>query len=77
MNDRDWNKHPKKQNSNKNHTKERWEWGFVLLLEDADIPRDTVSEKLRVIVNNDAAQHLLGMNATKYRGLFYRYYDPN
>lgn len=66
MNDREWNKHPKKQNSNK----ERWEWGFVLLLEDAVIPPNTVSKKLRVVVNNDAAQHLLDMNATEYKILF-------
>ncbi|KAJ4984372.1 telomere-binding alpha subunit central domain-containing protein [Stagonosporopsis vannaccii] len=38
--------------------KARWEWGFVLLLEDANVPRDTVPQQLRVIVNNDAAQHL-------------------
>lgn len=38
--------------------KGRWEWGFVLLLEDAKVPRDTVPQQLRVIVNNDAAQHL-------------------
>ncbi|RMZ71095.1 telomere-binding alpha subunit central domain-containing [Pyrenophora seminiperda CCB06] len=43
--------------------KERWEWGFVLLLEDAVTPRDREPEKLRVFVNNDAAQHLLKMNA--------------
>lgn len=36
----------------------RWEWGFVLLLEDANVPRDTVPEQLRLIVNNDAAQDL-------------------
>lgn len=47
--DPSWTPHPKKQ---------LWEWGFVLLLEDAIVPRDTVPEQLRVIVNNDAAQHL-------------------
>jgi protection-of-telomeres protein 1 len=36
----------------------RWEWGFVLLLEDANVPHDTVPEQLRLIVNNDAAQYL-------------------
>jgi protection-of-telomeres protein 1 len=46
--------------------KSKWEWGFVLLLEDAKIPRNTVSEKLRVAVGNDAAQHLLNMNACEY-----------
>jgi hypothetical protein len=66
MNDPAWNKHAKKQNlAHDSAKKERWEWGFVLLVEDANIPRDTVSEKLRLIVNNDAAQHLLDMNATK------------
>ena len=45
--------------------KELWEWGFVLLLEDANISRDTVSEKLRVVVNNEAGQYLLKMNAAE------------
>jgi protection-of-telomeres protein 1 len=49
--------------SRKQSSTERWEWGFVLLVEDADIPRNTVSEKLRVVVNNAAAQHLLNMDA--------------
>lgn len=35
-----------------------WEWAFVLLVEDANVPRNTVPEQLRVIVNNDAAQYL-------------------
>jgi protection-of-telomeres protein 1 len=55
-----WSIQPKKPGS-----KERWEWGFVLYVEDADIARGTVSEKLRVVVNNDAAQHLLKMSASK------------
>ncbi|KAH6641991.1 hypothetical protein C7974DRAFT_384646 [Boeremia exigua] len=38
--------------------KDRWEWGFVLLLEDAHVPRDTVPQQLRVLVNNDSAQYL-------------------
>ncbi|KAI4629333.1 uncharacterized protein J4E87_003597 [Alternaria ethzedia] len=61
--DRKWNKHPKRQSSNGAHANEKWEWGFVLLLEDANVPRDTVAEKLRVVVNNEAAQFLLKMNA--------------
>ncbi|KAG9197590.1 hypothetical protein G6514_001253 [Epicoccum nigrum] len=36
----------------------RWEWGFVLLVEDGNVPRDTVPEQLRVVVNNNAAQYL-------------------
>jgi protection-of-telomeres protein 1 len=39
-------------------SKKGWEWGFVLLVEDANVPRDTVPEQLRVVVNNDAAQYL-------------------
>ncbi|KAJ8105572.1 hypothetical protein OPT61_g10094 [Boeremia exigua] len=50
LNDPDWTLQTKKDR--------RWEWGFVLLLEDANVPRDTVPEQLRVIVNNDAAQYL-------------------
>ncbi|KAI4655187.1 uncharacterized protein J4E79_008252 [Alternaria viburni] len=61
--DRKWNKHPKRQSSTGAHANEKWEWGFVLLLEDANVPRDTVAEKLRVVVNNEAAQFLLKMNA--------------
>jgi len=43
--------------------KELWEWGFVLLLEDANIPPNTVSEKLRVVVDNSVGQRLLNQNA--------------
>ncbi|KAF2995693.1 hypothetical protein E8E13_003304 [Curvularia kusanoi] len=50
LNDPSWTPRSKKARS--------WEWGFVLLLEDADVPRNTVPEQLRLIVNNDAAQHL-------------------
>lgn len=37
---------------------QQWDWGFVLLLQDANVPLDTVPEQLRLIVNNDAAQYL-------------------
>ena len=43
--------------------KERWEWGFVLLLEDANVPPNTVSEKLRVTVDNNVGQGLLNQHA--------------
>jgi hypothetical protein len=65
-----WDKRSKKQVAENGQPKSRWEWAFVLLLEDAKIPPNTVSEKLRVVVNNDAAQYLLGMNAQEY--VFYR-----
>lgn len=55
-----WVKHPKKQDGNG-----RWEWGFALLLEDAEVPPNTVSEKLCVVIGNDAGQGLLKMNATE------------
>lgn len=61
--DPNWNRHAKNPHPQGDVPKERWEWGFVLLLEDAEVPRDTVSEKLRVVVNNSAAQYLLKMNA--------------
>ncbi|KAH7377799.1 hypothetical protein BKA66DRAFT_495872 [Pyrenochaeta sp. MPI-SDFR-AT-0127] len=58
-----WNQRAKKQDQNSNQTKARWEWGFVLLLEDANLPPNTVSEKLRVVVGNDVGQGLLDQNA--------------
>ena len=63
LNDPNWTKHAKKQKMDGTNMRERWEWGFVLLLEDAEPPRDATSEKLRVVVNNNAAQYLLKMDA--------------
>lgn len=34
-----------------------------MLLEDTNVPPNTVSEKLRVVVDNEAAQYLLDMDA--------------
>jgi protection-of-telomeres protein 1 len=62
-NDPAWDKRAKKKDITNSTTKTRWEWGFVLLVEDAKIPPDTVSEKLRLVVGNDNAQYLLGMDA--------------
>lgn len=58
-----WDKRAKRLDPEDSNSKLKWEWGFVLLLEDAKIPSDTVSEKLRVVVNNGAAQYLLRMDA--------------
>ncbi|KAH6209819.1 protection of telomeres protein 1 [Parastagonospora nodorum] len=55
-----WDKRARNQDPS---SRSKWEWGFVLLLEDAKIPPNTVSEKLRVVVGNDSAQYLLNMNA--------------
>jgi protection-of-telomeres protein 1 len=63
-NDPAWDKRARKQDGS--GIKSKWEWGFVLLLEDAKIPPNTVSEKLRVIVGNDSAQYLLNMDAQEY-----------
>jgi len=60
-----WNKQAAKYSATGRQQKERWEWGFALLLEDANLPRGTVSEKLTVFVNNDMGQYLLKMNAVK------------
>lgn len=64
--DPSWDKRKKHPDNGQRQGKDRWEWGFVLLLEDAKIPANTVSEKLRVVVNNEAGQHLLDMNAREY-----------
>jgi protection-of-telomeres protein 1 len=61
--DPSWDKRSKNQDSLNGQPKGRWEWGFALLLEDAKVPPNTVSEKLRVVVGNDVGQYLLGMNA--------------
>lgn len=58
-----WERRSNKPDSRNSTTKVRWEWAFVLLLEDAKVPPNTVSEKLRVVVSNDAAQYLLNMDA--------------
>jgi protection-of-telomeres protein 1 len=42
----------------------------MLLLEDAKVPPNTVSETLRVVVGNDSAQHLLNMDAQEYVPIF-------
>lgn len=60
-----WNRQAARKSAASGHQKERWEWGFALLLEDANIPRGTVSEKLTVFVNNDMGQYLLKMTATE------------
>lgn len=67
LSDRLWK--PRRGDKSNSRTKDRWEWGFILLLEDADIPPNTVSEKLRVIVANDVGQGLLDQNASEYEHL--------
>lgn len=64
--DRSWDEKAKHVGEDRDPRKLKWEWGFALLLEDAKIPPNTVSEKLRVLVNNESAQHLLNLNAKEY-----------
>ncbi|KAF2851500.1 hypothetical protein T440DRAFT_65549 [Plenodomus tracheiphilus IPT5] len=59
--DRSWYQKPRKNDPNSGKKKERWEWGFVLLVEDAVLPPNTVSEKLRLVVGNLEAQGLLNL----------------
>lgn len=46
--------------------KGRWEWHFLLLVEDAEIPAGTKPVQLSLTVGNSAAQHLLKMDAVEY-----------
>jgi len=59
--DRTWYHKPSRNDPRTGQPKVRWEWGFVLLVEDALLPPNTVSEKLRVVVGNSEAQGLLGL----------------
>ncbi|KAH9877896.1 hypothetical protein J1614_003113 [Plenodomus biglobosus] len=59
--DRNWHEKPSKNKPISGKKKELWEWGFVLLVEDAVLPPNTVSEKLRLVVGNIEAQGLLNL----------------
>ncbi|CBX96619.1 hypothetical protein IAQ61_005517 [Plenodomus lingam] len=59
--DRNWYQGRGKSNPSSGQRKERWEWGFVLLVEDAVLPPNTVSEKMRLVVGNKEAQGLLNI----------------
>ncbi|KAL1797893.1 hypothetical protein ACET3X_004499 [Alternaria dauci] len=61
--DTSWKMSSKRKRAADDPTREVWEWGFVLLLEDAGLSRDAKPEQLRVVVNDDAAKFLLGMSA--------------
>ncbi|KAF2260150.1 hypothetical protein CC78DRAFT_620447 [Lojkania enalia] len=45
----------------------RWEWAFVLLVEDANAPSTTDAPRLPLFLNNDNATHLLKMTAVDLR----------
>lgn len=59
--DPSWNTAAKQQTPDE----DRWEWGFVLLLEDAKVPPSTVSDKLRVVVGNEAGEYLTKLSAVE------------
>ena len=63
MADPEWNTTP---NSGDRRSGSRWEWGFVLLVEDANAPMGKAPERLRLFVNNSAGQGLLKMSASEY-----------
>ncbi|KAI8931985.1 hypothetical protein NX059_010881 [Plenodomus lindquistii] len=59
--DRRWFQKPSKNHPNSGQKKDPWEWGFVLLVQDAVVPPNTVPETLRLVVGNHEAQGLLGL----------------
>jgi hypothetical protein len=60
-----WGARAKKHDPGGGRSIEKWEWGFVLLVEDAHVPPNTVAQQLRVVVGNKEAEGLLKMNAAK------------
>ena len=47
----------------RNKLSRRWEWSFVLLVEDADSPARSDKERIPLIFGNTQAQNLLQMDA--------------
>ncbi|KAF2736052.1 hypothetical protein EJ04DRAFT_177035 [Polyplosphaeria fusca] len=47
------------------YTRSSWEWGFVLLMEDATASAGQQPSRIRVIVSNDDAEFLLKMKAAE------------
>jgi hypothetical protein len=45
---------------------DRWQWGFVLLVEDANVPTGITPERFPLFICDDSALYLLKMDATKY-----------
>jgi hypothetical protein len=65
MADPDWDTALKGTDLIETRQSTRWEWGFVLLVENANVATGKVPERLRLFVNNPAGQHLLNMNASE------------
>jgi protection-of-telomeres protein 1 len=65
MADPDWHTALQKSDLGEMRQNTRWEWGFVLLVENANVAAGTTPERLRLFVNNPAGQHLLNMNASE------------
>ncbi|KAF2705905.1 hypothetical protein K504DRAFT_439240 [Pleomassaria siparia CBS 279.74] len=71
MSDPNWNTALNETRGNEQRHESGWTWGFVLLVEDANVPAGTTPKRLRLFVNNSAGQHLLNMDAVDLRR------DPN
>jgi protection-of-telomeres protein 1 len=65
MSDPRWYPKAKKHDPGSGRSNDRWEWSFVLLVEDAHVPPHTVPQQLRVIVGNKEAEGLLKMTASE------------
>lgn len=45
---------------------DRWQWAFVLLVEDVGAPAGTTPERFPLFVGNESGQNLLKMNPVEY-----------
>jgi protection-of-telomeres protein 1 len=60
MADPDWNTALQGVEPNDRKLDDRWEWAFVLLVEDTNVPAGTTPERLRLFVSGHNAENLLG-----------------
>lgn len=66
MADPAWNKSIQKPGAKDKRRDDRWQWAFVLLVEEADVSAGSTPERFPLFVNNDAGQYLLNMSAVEY-----------
>jgi protection-of-telomeres protein 1 len=65
MSDPRWYPRAKNHSPGSGRSNDRWEWSFVLLVEDAHVPPHTVPQQLRIVVGNKEAEGLLKMTASE------------
>jgi hypothetical protein len=65
MQDPDWNKTLKDPSIKDRRRDDRWQWAFILYVEDANIPAGTTPQRFPLFVNDESAQCLLNMSAVK------------